>query len=134
MFDDSESITWTTDGAKAGSVFFHKAKKFSLTNVCGRLVVDDVRFDAKYVYYQLAYRAKAHVNYGMGNPKLMANQMAGIKIPLVTGSEQSEIVRKLDGFESLLGDLSSGLPAELAARRKHYEYYRDKLLTFEEVT
>ena len=40
----------------------------------------------------------------------------------------------LDSLEALVSDLSSGLPAELAARRKQYEYYRDKLLTFEEAT
>jgi type I restriction enzyme S subunit len=37
-------------------------------------------------------------------------------------------------FDALVNDLSIGLPAELAARRKQYEYYRDKLLTFEELT
>ena len=38
----------------------------------------------------------------------------------------------LDTFDALVTDLSIGLPAEIAARRKQYEYYRDKLLTFEE--
>ena len=38
----------------------------------------------------------------------------------------------LDKFHALVNDLSSGLPAELAARRKQYDYYRDRLLTFED--
>ena len=42
------------------------------------------------------------------------------------------IVAILDKFDALVNDLSVGLPAELAARRKQYEYYRDRLLTFEE--
>ena len=46
--------------------------------------------------------------------------------------EQERIVEILDTFDALVNDLSIGLPAELAARRKQYEYYRDKLLTFEE--
>ena len=47
-----------------------------------------------------------------------------------TLSEQQRIVGILDRFEALTTDLQSGLPAEIAARRKQYEYYREKLLTF----
>jgi type I restriction enzyme S subunit len=46
---------------------------------------------------------------------------------------QQEIVDILDKFWALVNDISIGLPAELAARRKQYEYYRDKLLTFKEL-
>ena len=45
-------------------------------------------------------------------------------------AEQERIVAILDKFDALVNDLSSGLPAEIAARRKQYEYYRDQLLTF----
>ena len=44
------------------------------------------------------------------------------------------MVEVLDSFDALVNDLSIGLPAELAARRKQYEYYRDKLLTFPEAS
>ena len=47
--------------------------------------------------------------------------------------EQSRIVSILDRFEALTTDLQSGLPAEIEARRQQYEYYRNKLLTFEAV-
>ena len=47
-----------------------------------------------------------------------------------TGEEQARIAGILDDFESLTGDLTSGLPAELAARRQQYEYYRDRLFDF----
>ena len=47
--------------------------------------------------------------------------------------EQERIVGSLDKFDALVNDLSIGLPAELNARRKQYEYYRDRLLTFEEL-
>jgi type I restriction enzyme S subunit len=46
--------------------------------------------------------------------------------------EQERIVTILDRFDSLCNDISTGLPAEIEARQKQYEYYRDKLLTFEE--
>ena len=53
-------------------------------------------------------------------------------IPVPPLEEQERIVAILDKFDALVNDLSVGLPAELAARRKQYEYYRDRLLTFEE--
>lgn len=43
------------------------------------------------------------------------------------------IVKILDRFDVICNDLTSGLPAEIAARQKQYEYYRDKLLTFKEL-
>lgn len=54
-------------------------------------------------------------------------------IPIPPFPEQRRIVAILDHFETLVNDLSVGLPAELEARRKQYEYYRDKLLTFDRV-
>ena len=48
-------------------------------------------------------------------------------------AEQEHIVAILDRFDALCNDLSSGLPAEIEARKKQYEYYRDKLLTFKEL-
>ena len=54
------------------------------------------------------------------------------KIPIPPIAEQRCIVSILDKFEALVDDISIGLPAELAARRKQYEYYRTKLLTFSE--
>lgn len=47
--------------------------------------------------------------------------------------EQVKLSSLLDRFDALVNDLSSGLPAEIEARRKQYEYYRDKLLTFKEL-
>ncbi len=58
--------------------------------------------------------------------------IAKIRIPVPPLEEQTRIVAILDKFDALVNDLSSGLPAELAARRKQYEYYRDRLLTFKE--
>lgn len=51
-------------------------------------------------------------------------------IPLPPINEQERIVEILDRFDKLCNDLSEGLPAEIEARQKQYEYYRDKLLQF----
>lgn len=54
------------------------------------------------------------------------------KIPLPSLEVQKRLVEVLDNFDAICTDLSSGLPAEIEARQKQYEYYRDKLLSFEE--
>ena len=57
-------------------------------------------------------------------------ELKKISIPLPALDEQRRIVSILDRFDALCNDLTSGLPAEIAARQKQYEYYRDKLLQF----
>nr|WP_246050460.1 restriction endonuclease subunit S [Asticcacaulis tiandongensis] len=58
--------------------------------------------------------------------------MSQIKVPIPPLEEQERIVSILDKFDALVNDLSSGLPAEIRARRQQYEHYRDRLLTFRE--
>jgi type I restriction enzyme S subunit len=58
--------------------------------------------------------------------------LSRLQIPIPPLAEQERIVEILDKFDALVNDLSSGLPAEIAARRKQYEHYRDRLLTFRE--
>jgi len=66
--------------------------------------------------------------------RLYNDNLAKIKIPIPPLSEQERIVEILDKFEALVNDISEGLPAEIEARRKQYEYYRGKLLLFQPVT
>ena len=56
-----------------------------------------------------------------------------IMIPVPSLEEQKRIVDILDTFDALVNDITEGLPAEIELRRKQYEYYRNKLLSFEEV-
>jgi len=116
---DCESITWTTDGANAGSVFYHSDKRFSITNVCGLLrLKDKAQASTKFMYYALQIVTKSYVNSGMGNPKLMSNVMAKVVVPLPPLPIQRKIVEVLDNF------------TELTARKKQHNYYRDSLLNF----
>jgi len=62
--------------------------------------------------------------------KLTKAKMLELPIPIPPLSEQERIVEILDKFDSLVNDISIGLPAEIEARRKQYEYYRSKLLSF----
>ena len=68
---------------------------------------------------------------GGAQPNLSSNELKEkLIIPIPPLSEQQRIVDILDRFDALVNDLSAGLPAEIEARRKQYEYYRDTLLTF----
>jgi type I restriction enzyme S subunit len=61
-------------------------------------------------------------------------EMKKLLIPIPSLEEQSRIVAILDRFDALCNDITAGLPAEIEARQKQYEYYRDKLLTFKELS
>ena len=63
---------------------------------------------------------------------IVLSTLQQFKIPIPPLQVQEEIVRILDTFDALVNDISIGLPAELKARKKQYEYYRNKLLTFNE--
>lgn len=64
--------------------------------------------------------------------RLSGESLAKIQIPVPSLDERERIVSILDKFDALVNDPSMGLPAEIAARRKQFEYYRNRLLTFEE--
>lgn len=129
---DGTYLTWTTDGAYAGTIFKRKGK-FSITNVCGIISMKSDLVTMDFLYYWLSLKAKEYVYSGMGNPKLMSNQVEKILVPIPVLSEQQRIVGILDKFETLVNDLSQGLPAEIAAVQEQYEYYRNKLLTFNRI-
>ena len=132
---DGEFISWTTDGANAGTVFYRN-EKFSITNVCGLIKINDKdELNCKYLFYWLTTEAKKHVYSGMGNPKLMSHQVEKIPVPIPCPENpekslaiQAEIVRILDAMTSHTAELT----AELTLRQKQYNYYRDKLLSFED--
>ncbi len=65
-------------------------------------------------------------------PIINTAKLSTYKIPIPTIEKQKRIVSILDRFDKLCNDISEGLPAEIEARRKQYEYYRDKLLSFKE--
>ncbi len=126
---DGTYVTWTTDGAYAGTVF-RRYGKFNITNVCGLInILDKDCIDVNYLYYILSITTKKYVNEGMGNPKLMSNVMAKVKIPLPPLAIQSRIVEILDHFTNLTANLT----AELALRRKQFEHFREKLLSLDGV-
>ena len=84
----------------------------------------------KYLFYYLQREHLEQYNTAGGVPSLTQTVLNGVKILLPSLQEQERIVSILDRFDTLCADITSGLPAEIEARQKQYEYYRDKLLTF----
>lgn len=88
----------------------------------------------KYIayFFQTQYFFQQKKKYARGAKviDIKITDLEKISIPISPLSEQQRIVSILDKFESLVNDLSEGLPAEIAAVQEQYEYYRNKLLTF----
>ena len=70
---------------------------------------------------------------GAGVPHVSGEQLAKVCFPIPSIVEQKRIVEILDRFDTLCNDIAEGLPTEIAARQKQYEYYREKLLNFKEL-
>lgn len=127
---DGEFVNWTTDGANAGTVFYRNGK-FSITNVSGVIKPhESAKVNCKFLFYWLEREAKKHVYSGMGNPKLMSNQVEKIMVPIPPLEQQNRIVAILDKFDTLTHSISDGLPREIELRQKQYAYYRDLLFSF----
>ena len=92
---------------------------------------DESRVTNKFLYH--LYKITTWQTEGGTIKRLYIDNMSKIKIPVLSIEKQQQIVSILDKFEKLTNDISVGLPAEIEARRKQYEYYRNKLLTFKEL-
>lgn len=126
---DANTVMIINVGASAGTIGYLD-KEFWSSDGCYCLShVDSVV--PKYIYYLLAnnqHYFQAKVRHG-GIPTLDALVVKNYEIPLPPIEVQTEIVRILDKFTSLEAELE----AELDCRKRQYEYYRDKLLSFDNV-
>lgn len=95
-------------------------------------------FERDYLYYLLRsapVQEEFARRAGAGTVKnLNADIVRSVVIPVPPRAEQKRVIELLDRFDALVNDLNIGLPAELNARRKQYEHYRDRLLKFKELT
>lgn len=99
MFD-GEYITWTTDGANAGTVFYRKGK-FNCTNVCGTLKILP-KFDCYFVSLVLQQATQKYVSSNLANPKLMNNTMASIRIRMPNIETQKQLSKVFQTLDSCL--------------------------------
>ena len=132
---DETAIITAGDGAGVGKVFHFVKGKYALHQRAYRIVPNEKKVLARFVYY---YIGATFYDYIMRNS--VSSSVASIRKPMMVNypipvpqlEEQERIVNILDRFDTLTNDLTEGLPAEIEARRKQYEYYRDKLLTFKQ--
>ena len=98
-------------------------------------IITDKTVDSDYLFHYLSgqYDNLRAVSSGDGTRGgLNLKMIRAYKVPVPPIEEQRRIADVLDRFDTLVNDISSGLPAEIAARRAQYEYYRDRLLSFPE--
>lgn len=120
-------------GATAAKVAIN-AIPVTTNQACCNLEIDPEIADFKYVFYWLSSHYLELKSKGAGSQaNINSRVIKNFPIVLPLLEEQRRIVAILDKFDALVNDISTGLPAEIAARRKQYEYYRDKLLSFEPV-
>ena len=104
--------------------------------VSGHTAIIHHNQNAKYLSYffhsAAFYNQKVKLAHGTKVIEVTPDKLNGITIDLPSLNEQERIVSILDRFDSLCNDITEGLPAEIEARQKQYEYYRDKVLSFKE--
>lgn len=126
-------------GATYGkTLFFDSDEPAIYASFLIKIVLDKTVIRNRYYWHfskSSLYREQAekYVSKG-GQQQFNANAVSRVKIPVPSLEAQDRIIGVLDNFDVICTDLNIGLPAEIEARQKQYEYYRDKLLSFEEKT
>ena len=92
--------------------------------------IDESKIVPKYLFYLLQKEHLENMNNAGGVPSLTQAVLNKIKLTLPPLEVQNRIVNVLDNFDAICSDLKIGLPAEIEARQKQYEFYRDALLTY----
>lgn len=120
-------------GATAAKVAVNSIP-LTTNQACCNLQIDETKADVRYVFHWFSNEYEHLKALGEGSQSnINAKKVKSYPISLPPLEEQRRIVSILDRFDKLTNDLSSGLPAEIEARRKQYEYYRDRLLSFDEL-
>lgn len=132
-----DDIVIAMDGSLVGKSYGQVKKQHLPVLLVQRVTrVRATKINAHYLYHYIS--SGAFTKYveqkktGGAVPHISMKDIENFTLPLPPEKLQEEISEVLDRFDALCNDLTSGLPAEIAARQKQYEYYRDKLLTFKE--
>ena len=128
---DGEHPLVGRQGALCGNVCYACNKFYATEHAI--VVTPSVLYNEKFLYYLLGFAKLEQYKTAGAQPGLSVAKLEKVVLPVPPLEVQRRIVDILDRFNALCSDISSGLPAEIGARQKQYEYYRDKLLNFKEL-
>ena len=115
-------------GALCGNVCYVTGKFYATEHAV--VVSQQGSYNERFLYHLLDAAKLNQYKTAGAQPGLSVARLEKVRVPVPALDEQERIVSILDRFDALCNDLTSGLPAEIEARKKQYEYYRDELLTF----
>jgi type I restriction enzyme, S subunit len=129
------AVTIPSRGQGGVGIVGYQTEDFWCGPLCYRIVSTDADLSTRFLYYymksiQPSIRGLQQTG---GTPALNRKELVLVKVPTPPLQEQQRIVGILDKLDTLVNDPAIGMPAELKARRKQYEHYRDRLLTFQEL-
>lgn len=133
-FDETAIIT-SGDGVGVGKIFHYIEGKYALHQRAYRFHIIDKNLDSKFFFYYIKSSFERYILMNTVHSSVTSVRKPMLNrypVPIPPLEKQKKIVAILDKFDALTNDISTGLPAELKARRQQYEYYREKLLTFKE--
>lgn len=134
----SGDILYTVVGSYGIPVCIEQDTKFVFQRHIAILRPRSEVIKARYMFHAMqsgAFKAQADkAAKGAAQKTIGLSSLAEMTLPVPDMCIQERLVRVLDNFDAICTDLNIGLPAEIEARQKQYEYYRDKLLSFEEKT
>ena len=133
-FDESAVLT-AGDGVGVGKVFHHVEGKYALHQRAYRLVPNQELLSSRYLYHVMVSQFGRYLESTVFHSSVTSVRKPMLErfpVAVPPMEEQDRVADVLDRFNALVNDITSGLPAEIAARRAQYEHYRDRLLSFPE--
>ncbi len=130
-------IVIAMSGATTGKIAVNNTnRQYFINQRVGKFIPNEKVLNKRFLYHYLLTQLNLFYTLAGGGaqPNLSSEKLKQIMLPIPPLEEQERIVAILDRFDKLCNDISQGLPAEIEARKKQYEYYRDKLLTFKELS
>ena len=134
-FDESAVLT-AGDGVGVGRVFHHVEGKYALHQRAYRIVPNLELLSSRYLYHAMVSQFGRYLESTVFHSSVTSVRKPMLErfpVAVPPMEEQDRVADVLDRFDALVNDISSGLPAEIAARRAQYEHYRDRLLSFPEI-
>lgn len=125
---DGEYPVIGRQGALCGNIFYAQGKFYATEHAV--IVTSREKLLPRFLFHLLTIMNLNQYATGGAQPGLSVSKLNELKIAIPSMNEQKEIITILDKFDALVNDISIGLPAEIKARRKQYEYYRNRLLSF----